>query len=263
MVTAYICARCNKEFSQRSNYKDHTKRKHRCGPAESVVVPTMQNYKLVKRDKYGQTFDISFQQSNNNEVNIENTTTHTTNNTTNIHNHVHVHNEIKLVDYGQEDLSYITPKIIECLLSMNKDDVDVICELIKCVHFNPAKPEHMNVYADAHSTHLFQNKQWNECKNNGDAAMHVAQRYADTIKKHLETRDEDEGFGLVDEERAVQFEDLHSDFHRCSESEKKVLSFLRKHACMVPCKNEQGDFLFVLSKRSAIGTAFTVNTTPN
>jgi hypothetical protein len=138
---------------------------------------------------------------------------------------------------------------------MYEDDVDVVCEVIKSIHFNIAKPEQMNVYADIHAVCFFLDGQW---KSSGDAAIHLARLYATKIMKHLGERDADKG-GAVDEERASQFEDFHEYLDRDTASEQAVLKFIRKHARMAPCVASEcgvnGDRIYLLVKRSAVTTS--------
>jgi uncharacterized C2H2 Zn-finger protein len=89
--------------------------------------------------------------------NVQNNTNNTINN---IDNSQKIQNNIKLVAFGEEDLSYITNSICKQILHKGFRSVPV---LIKYTHFNENKPEQHNVYIsnmrDSHAM-IYDGKQW-------------------------------------------------------------------------------------------------------
>lgn len=238
MTTLYECIRCNKEFDQKGHYKAHISRKKPCGES-SQIIPTMQNVKLIRRVEGGGK-NITIHVDNNTGV-----VNNTVDNSTVVHNHT---NTVNLVGFGEEDLTFVTPKFIASLLRIHEEDQDAVSDLMKVVHFNPAKPENMNICADESTFNLFKDGRWNECKHDGDSAMHVAQRYADKILRHIEHDDVDKDIGIAQEERAEAFQEFHKHMHRAPDIERAFIDFIRKHSCMVTCKNDFGEFVIMVPK---------------
>jgi hypothetical protein len=104
--------------------------------------------------------------TNANTTNANTTNANTTNNTINNNQKIqniqnnNIQNNIKLVAFGQEDLSYITDNICKQILNKGFRSVPV---LIKYTHFNSNKPEQHNVYIsnmrDSHAI-IYDGKQW-------------------------------------------------------------------------------------------------------
>jgi hypothetical protein len=64
---------------------------------------------------------------------------------------VHTHSKMappQLIPFGEEDLSCITPEVIE-ELNRTEDVVDVLLTLVTWTHFNPFNPSYMNMCAEA------------------------------------------------------------------------------------------------------------------
>lgn len=68
---------------------------------------------------------------------------HYTTNNTNTTNNTQINNNIKLVAFGQEDLSSIQPDISKTIL---KKGFQSVPSLTKYIHFNKNKPENHNIY---------------------------------------------------------------------------------------------------------------------
>ena len=238
-MTKYECARCHKEFDQRCHYQAHMSRKKLCGDSTSTIIPTMKN---VKRTKFDKSEGITTTIENNSDcvISIDNST----DNSTTVHNH----NTVNLVGFGEEDLSFVTPKFISSLLKIHEDDEDAVADLMKVVHFNPTRPENMNICADESTFNLFKDGKWNESKHEGDAAIHVAKRYADKILKHIEL--DDDMPDSAPEDRSDSFHDFHQNMQRSPDIERTFIEFIRKHSCMVTCKNEFGEFMLMVPKAS-------------
>lgn len=129
----YSCLYCNKEYKHRSSLSKHIKyncEKNKDEDLKELV--RLMNLQIQQKDN----------QINNMNRQIEKLTeklqvNHITNNTMNIHNN------IQLLSYNDTDVSHLT----------NKDYVNSIKKVTFCVkhiiekiHFNPDKPENMNIY---------------------------------------------------------------------------------------------------------------------
>lgn len=216
----------------------------------------MENAKIIKTIEGGKNVTVNVESNKDSVINVDNSVVDNSvvdnsivdNSTTVIHNH---NNTVNLVGFGEEDLSFITPKFIASLLKIHEEDEDAVADFIKVVHFNPARPENMNICADQSTFNLFKDGRWNECRHEGDAAMHVAQKYADKILKHIELDDDTPDSAA--EDRTDTFRDFHSHMHRSVDAERTFVDFIRQHSCMVTCKNEYGEFVLMVPKRHRIG----------
>jgi hypothetical protein len=119
-VDKYVCKDCNTKCSFRQSYERH--RKYNC--------------KVLKRLE-----EMSLEIEE-----LKNKSNHITNNSTNSYNNVNSHNNItnniKIVSFRNEDLSFLTDKDILHCLSKTPYCVAEITKLINC---NPNKPENHNI----------------------------------------------------------------------------------------------------------------------
>lgn len=122
-----------------------------------------QNAKIEKIERENKELKTQLTSITNN-TNITTTTSDSYNNTIN-NNNVNgnqqiQNNNIKLVAFGEEDLSYITNTVCKRILHKGFRSVPV---LVKYSHFNPNKPEHHNVYIsnmrDSHAA-IYDGTQW-------------------------------------------------------------------------------------------------------
>jgi hypothetical protein len=216
-MSRYDCARCGHCFDLLSHYRRHINRKYICEAKEADVLPTMDNVKASKILKDRRHV----------KINIEsNSTTHTDDST-------HANYNSSLLAFGKEDTCHITPKLIANLLKGEENNYKAIVKLIKFVHFNPAMPQNMNVYADndlnadAWSSKLYDGIRWKKFSK-GDCAIEVAKRLGDKAKQHLNSVPH-----LVDKERLSDFYDFHSQMHRDIDMEKFSLDAIKKNSYLV------------------------------
>lgn len=138
-MVKYLCDRCEKIFNRKSSYDNHINRKYKC----DIVVKDDKtcnhcNKKFSRKDgvarhkKYNCKYVSIKPKKKLNKakvINIENC------NIINIIN-------IKLVKYGEEDLSFITK---EDYINIIEKGFNSVLKLISFVHFNNNKPEYHNV----------------------------------------------------------------------------------------------------------------------
>jgi hypothetical protein len=113
----------------------------------SSITPSNTNGTTITHNDSSKTTNKNIQNNTNNTIN-------------NIDNSQKIQNNIKLVAFGEEDLSYITNNICKQILNKGFRSVPV---LIKYTHFNANKPEQHNVYIsnmrDSHAM-IYDGKQW-------------------------------------------------------------------------------------------------------
>ena len=97
--------------------------------------------------------------TNNTNAETKNINTNNNSNTNNVNQQIQ-NNNIKLVAFGEEDMSYITEGICKRILHKGFRSVPVF---VKYSHFHPNKPEHHNVYIsnmrDSHAS-IYDGTQW-------------------------------------------------------------------------------------------------------
>ena len=129
----YLCTYCGNEYKHRSSLSKHIKyncEKNKDEDLKELV--RLMNLQIQQRDR----------QINNMTKQIDKLTEKLqVNNITN--NTMNIHNNIQLLSYKDTDVSHLT----------NKDYVNSIKKVTFCVkhiiekiHFNPEKPENMNIY---------------------------------------------------------------------------------------------------------------------
>ncbi len=149
--------------------------------------------------------------STTNVVNTVNSNSTNNSNNSNINSNNNVQNNvnIKLVAYGQEDLSGIKDSIMKKILSKGFESVP---ELIKYIHFNKDRPEHHNVYISNKKdefAQIFNGNKWVTVTKDsliselitdrsgflemkmGDLYEDLDQKIIDKMERFLETQEED------------------------------------------------------------------------
>jgi hypothetical protein len=143
----YMCEHCEHGFNDRSNFYRHKKN----------------NCKQINKNKINENLEIEklkleiekLKLVNNNTINSHNTTNNNSNNNT-----TNVTNNINIVAYGDEDMSFLTEKQILNVLSNGREG---IYKLIEMVNFNKDKPENHNIkYNNVNKkiTHIYNGKKW-------------------------------------------------------------------------------------------------------
>ena len=178
----YGCARCGASFSHLGNYKKHVSRRNPCAASLRDVAPSMENVTVSKTVDGGAAagepviININLNNSNNNTINNTNVTNITTNNTFNI------------LAFGSEDRSHITPALLERLIAKHSAGTAVL-HLVQWVHFNPSKPENMNVCSSVEEpskARVFDGSGWRDL-NKEDTALNMAKEVADDLVAHIDT----------------------------------------------------------------------------
>ncbi len=157
-MVEYCCERCDKVFKKKYNYTKHLNRKN---PCKKIVTD-----KKIKCDVCGVNFTTEYNLKRHidsvcmkesskdklieklinmisNNMNFNNGIIN--NNTTNIETQNITNNQqnINLVAFGEEDLSFISDKVCEWFLDRGFKSVP---HLIEYVHFNKKYPQFHNIY---------------------------------------------------------------------------------------------------------------------
>ena len=127
----FHCKFCDKGFSTKANLRRHEL--HRCKENDNSLAVKLNNTnKLLQQEKKEKDKLYKHIESLLEKVGdtINNNTINQTNN-------------IVLNNYGQEDLSHITSKVLDKLITA---PCQMVNNLTKMIHFNKEKPENMNIY---------------------------------------------------------------------------------------------------------------------
>jgi len=183
-----ICKYCNKQFktatSRYRHQNNYCKKKQLCNVIENIdlgdenisadkklimeltqKVNTLMNQMFNESDNY----DINSNNSNNNNANnniLNDTSTNILDQSTNksISNNINNStNHVQINQFGQEDITYITPKRFKEILSNPYTSVP---ELINEIHFNNQQPQNHNLRIPNKKQPLveyFKNNRWNMC----------------------------------------------------------------------------------------------------
>lgn len=146
----YMCNYCQKQFSRNDSLNRHL---NRCVVRKNIDAEKEEIFKQLLKNFEEQKHKMDIIIEENKELREKNNKLVTSvsiksdcNNTTitnNTQNNTLNNYNIKLVAFGQEDLSYITDEVCEYMF---KRGYQSIPQLINYVHFNKNKPEHHNVY---------------------------------------------------------------------------------------------------------------------
>lgn len=169
------CNYCGKTFVKlyglNRHLKDRCKVKKQCDAEKEEIYQQLmlemreQNAKLEQMDKENKQLKTQLNSITNNTNTTNSDNSDNSNNTINNNNNVNgnqqiQNNNIKLVAFGEEDMSYITDGICKRILNKGFRSVPVI---VKYSHYNPNKPEHHNVYIsnmrDSHAS-IYDGTQW-------------------------------------------------------------------------------------------------------
>lgn len=136
----YSCPKCEKTFPDKTRYTNHINRKYPCKSMNELLLEKeVENLELKN-----QVLELKYEMvlMSGQTVNSHNTTTQTNcnndNSITNNDNSVINNTNLTLNNYGKEDVSYITPKMTNCLLLAG---VQGSIELFKLIHYNNDHPE--------------------------------------------------------------------------------------------------------------------------
>lgn len=137
----FICKYCNRNFTHHQSMYRHIKYYCNNNKDEGLKeLVRLMNLKMQQKDK-----EIEYQKKQNekqqkqiDKLMDKLQVTHITNNTTN-----HIQNNIQLLSYKETDISHLTEN--DYVQSIKKVSY-CVKEIIERIHFNPKKPENMNIY---------------------------------------------------------------------------------------------------------------------
>ncbi len=130
-INSYICDKCLVNYSSRQSLFRHKKI---CKNKKSNNInKIIQNIKEDFKEKLEEVKNINIQNNNNSNNNSNNITNNNSNNTT---------NNIVIIPYVDTDVKHITDEEFRKVISKK---LHCVKELVSKKHFNPSKPENMNL----------------------------------------------------------------------------------------------------------------------
>ena len=139
-----ICAYCDKIYKHKSSLSKHIK--YSCNKnkdedfKELARLLNLQTQHQQEQDLKHKELEKQFKkmQKENKSIQIQKLT-----NKLQINGGIHIQNNIQLLGYKETDVSHLTDKdYISCIKKINY----CVKNLIERIHFNPLKPENMNIY---------------------------------------------------------------------------------------------------------------------
>ena len=139
-----ICAYCDKIYKHKSSLSKHIK--YSCNKnkdedfKELARLLNLQTQHQQEQDLKHKELEKEFKkmQKENKNIQIQKLT-----NKLQINGGIHIQNNIQLLGYKETDVSHLTDKdYISCIKKINY----CVKNLIERIHFNPLKPENMNIY---------------------------------------------------------------------------------------------------------------------
>ena len=161
----YKCIYCDKFFSRKDALNIHIDKrckikKEQEKEKEDIYKKLIEQMEQIKKQNeiiIKENIILKKQIINNKTINSNNTQMVNSNN----NNTQNIQNNIKLVAFGEEDLSYLSEQICKFFLKKGYQSVP---QLVEHVHFNKNNPENHNVYIpnmkDLYAM-IFDGKQWN------------------------------------------------------------------------------------------------------
>ena len=162
----YICEKCGKLFPQKSNYDAHINRKIPCD--EQVTIDGSTTCKVCKKEFQSRS---AFHYHMKNDVcggenkiiinEVENQNIEQNNTNFNVEGDFKVDGDVKVVKFGEENLSYISDDTFKKIIGRGFKSLE---EFMNHVHFNKDHPENHNIYVaslkDGHVV-TFNGDRWN------------------------------------------------------------------------------------------------------
>jgi len=163
-MVKHICCKCEKNFTRKDLYVKHLNRKN---PCDNQIGSTLMDINKCKNcfkefKSYSSLHKHIKRQTckvNNTVHNTPSITNNTQNNTQN--NSMNVDGDVKLVKFGNENLSYISDDLFKSILGRGFKSVE---ELVDHSHFHPDHPENHNIYiANIKNDYvvIYDGKKWN------------------------------------------------------------------------------------------------------
>lgn len=143
-MVEYKCDKCGKEFTHKATYIRHTNRKKSCTDTEYICKKCSKKfssystlYKHTKKDICSK-IDVPSLIDNSRTLNNK-----TINNSINNNNNIGVDGDVKVVKFGNENLSHISSDLYKQILGRGLRSVQ---EFIEHSNFHPDHPENHNIY---------------------------------------------------------------------------------------------------------------------
>jgi ElaB/YqjD/DUF883 family membrane-anchored ribosome-binding protein/protein-arginine kinase activator protein McsA len=141
MTDEHICKYCGKIYKHKQSVNNHIKyncEKNKDEDLKELV--RLLNLQIQQKDDKIKTLShqMEKQQKQIDKLVDKLQVTHITNNTTN-----NIQNNIKLLCYKDTDISHLTEKDY---IGAIKKVTGCVKDMIEKIHFNPSKPENMNIY---------------------------------------------------------------------------------------------------------------------
>ena len=166
-MVKYICEKCNKKFHKKQNYDIHINRKTDCSN-QTITDNELICKKCNKEYKHHSSLYRHVKKCKNSAMDPVNNILHdnrkiidnSTNTKIDTQNNMNVDN-VKLVKFGDENLSYISDDLFKSILGRGFKSVG---ELIDHSHFHPDHPENHNIYiANIRNDYvvIYDGKKWN------------------------------------------------------------------------------------------------------
>ena len=145
-MVKYICDKCNKEFAHKNNYTKHANRKYSCVDEDRLIKcmkcdAIFKSRSTLWRHKKDCTGIVQSSNIVNNTINDNSKTINNIDNSVN--NNLKLDGDVKLVKFGNENLSYISDDIFKSIMGRGFKSIE---ELVDHSHFNPDHPENHNIY---------------------------------------------------------------------------------------------------------------------
>jgi uncharacterized C2H2 Zn-finger protein len=130
-MTQHKCDKCGKEFSQKTDLVRHNKRKFPCVTEIKCQMCGMVFKHRTSMYRHQKKCNVKSISQTNNSISINN----------NIVNNVD--GDVKVVKFGNENLSYISDDLYKQILGRG---FMAVCEFVGHSHFNKEHPENHNIY---------------------------------------------------------------------------------------------------------------------
>ena len=151
-MSQFTCDKCNKIFKRKKNLERHNSRKTPCNAIHLISKSTRQCPNCSKSFKSYQGYSrhvklntCKLNKVPNMNINIDKKMINNTQHINNIdtQNNLNVDGSVKLVKFGDENLSYISDDLFKSILGRGFKAVE---ELVDHSHFHPDHPENHNIY---------------------------------------------------------------------------------------------------------------------
>ena len=157
-MTDLTCDKCDKIFAQKIDYTRHINRKYSCNKNSKIECDKCNKVFKHKSTMYSHRKKCEGKKHvnvlNNNTINNIDTQNNLNVDKMNVDN-------VKVVKFGNEDISYISDDLFQSILGHGYKSVE---EFVDHTHFNPDHPENHNIYiADIKNNYvlLYDGSQWN------------------------------------------------------------------------------------------------------